>query len=50
MYFTHLVALSLRTGATFIHDWSALAIGLLLAGHLWHASRDPLARRGMRMG
>ena len=50
MYFTHLVRLPWRTGATFVHDWVALALGLLLIGHLWHASRDIDAREGMRTG
>lgn len=40
----------LRTGATFVHDWLALAFVIVVAGHLWFASRDPEARRGMRTG
>jgi formate dehydrogenase subunit gamma len=39
-----------RTGATFVHDWLTLAIVIVLAGHLWFASRDPIARAGMRTG
>jgi formate dehydrogenase subunit gamma len=50
MFDTDLVRLSLRTGATFVHDWTALALGLLLSGHLWRASRDADASRGMRTG
>ncbi len=50
MRFTGLVRLTLRTGATFVHDWTALGLVLLLLGHLWHASRDPYALRGMRTG
>lgn len=50
MFFTHLVRLSFRTGATFVHDWVALALGLLLMGHFWHASRDTDSREGMRTG
>ena len=42
--------LSLRTGATFVHDWTAAAVLLLVLGHLWLASRDTDARRGMRTG
>jgi formate dehydrogenase subunit gamma len=42
--------LFLRTGATFVHDWVAFFLLLLVAGHLWFASRDPVARRGMRTG
>ncbi|HEY2042381.1 MAG TPA: cytochrome b/b6 domain-containing protein [Jatrophihabitans sp.] len=50
MYFTGLTRLSWRTGATFVHDWFALAIGLLVVGHIMFAIRDPEARRGMRHG
>ena len=50
MYWTGLVRLAWRSGATFVHDWSALALGLLVAGHLVEAFRDPEARRGMRTG
>jgi formate dehydrogenase subunit gamma len=50
MHNTHLVRLTLRTGATFVHDWSALALGLLVIGHVVKASRDPLAMKGMRTG
>ena len=42
--------LDLRIGATFVHDWTAFAVLLLVAGHLWFASRDEDARRGMRTG
>ena len=42
--------LSLRTGSTFVHDWTAAAVLLLVLGHLWLASRDEDARRGMRTG
>jgi len=50
MYWTGLVRLAWRSGATFVHDWSALALGLLVIGHLVYAFRDPEARRGMRTG
>ncbi|MCU1603401.1 MAG: fdnI [Frankiales bacterium] len=50
MFDTHLVRLSLRTGATFVHDWSALALGLLLVGHVLKASRDREAGQGMKTG
>lgn len=50
MYWTGLVRLSWRSGATFVHDWSALALGLLVIGHVVYAFRDPEARRGMRTG
>ena len=39
-----------RTGATFVHDWLAYAIVVVLAGHIAMAVRDPHALRGMRTG
>ncbi|HEY6745590.1 MAG TPA: cytochrome b/b6 domain-containing protein [Mycobacteriales bacterium] len=42
--------LDLRIGATFVHDWTAAAFLLLVLGHLWFASHDEDARRGMRTG
>lgn len=50
MYFTGLAPLAWRTGATFVHDWFALGVGLLVLGHLFHAAGDAEARRGMRRG
>jgi formate dehydrogenase subunit gamma len=50
MYFIGLVRLSWRTGATFAHDWFALALGLLILGHIYYAIKDPQARLGMRTG
>jgi formate dehydrogenase subunit gamma len=50
MFFTGLVRLPWRTGATFVHDWFALGLGLLVLGHLWYAIADPQAREGMRTG
>ncbi|MFE6040309.1 cytochrome b/b6 domain-containing protein [Streptomyces sp. NPDC056452] len=50
MWFTDLAPLVWRTGATFVHDWLALAIGIVLAGHTAMALADPEARRGMRTG
>ncbi|MFD9571622.1 cytochrome b/b6 domain-containing protein [Streptomyces sp. NPDC059982] len=50
MWFTGLAPLVWRTGATFVHDWLALALGLVLAGHIGKALGDPEARRGMRTG
>jgi formate dehydrogenase subunit gamma len=50
MYFTHLAPLDWRTGATFVHDWFALAVGLLVVGHIVMASKDPHAMAGMRYG
>jgi formate dehydrogenase subunit gamma len=50
MFWTGLVRLAWRTGATFVHDWFALGLGLLVLGHLWFAIADPEAREGMRTG
>ncbi|MFI6349325.1 cytochrome b/b6 domain-containing protein [Streptomyces sp. NPDC050560] len=50
MWFTGLAPLVLRTGATFVHDWLALALGIVIAGHVAMAFADPEARRGMRTG
>jgi formate dehydrogenase subunit gamma len=50
MYFTNLTRLSWRSGATFVHDWFALALGLLVVGHILYALRDSDAMRGMRNG
>ena len=50
MFWTGLVRLAWRTGATFVHDWFALGLGLLVLGHLWFAIADPVAREGMRTG
>ncbi|BFV55971.1 formate dehydrogenase subunit gamma [Kitasatospora sp. CMC57] len=50
MWFTHLAPLIWRTGATFVHDWLALAVAIAVVGHVWLAVKDPEARRGMRTG
>ena len=50
MFFTGLARLSWRTGATFVHDWFALGLGLLVLGHIFYAISDPEAREGMRTG
>ncbi|MFD4587701.1 cytochrome b/b6 domain-containing protein [Streptomyces sp. NPDC058423] len=50
MWFTRLAPLVWRNGATFVHDWLALTIGVVLAGHIGKALADPEARRGMRTG
>ena len=42
--------LSWRTGATFVHDWTALALGLAVTGHVCLAVADPDALRGMVSG
>jgi formate dehydrogenase subunit gamma len=50
MYYPGLARLSWRTGATFVHDWFALAVGVLVLGHIAYAINDREARRGMRTG
>lgn len=50
MWFPHLVGVSARTGATFVHDWLALAIGFVVLGHVWFALSDRQALVGMRTG
>ncbi|KND40002.1 cytochrome b/b6 domain-containing protein [Streptomyces acidiscabies] len=50
MWFTHLAPIMWRTSATFVHDWLALTIGVVLAGHIGMAFADPEARHGMRTG
>ena len=50
MYATGLTPLAWRTGATLVHDWSALAVGLLVVGHISYALRDPIALRSLRTG
>ncbi len=41
MYFTHLTRLSWRSGATFVHDWFALGLGLLVVGHIMYRAARP---------
>ena len=50
MYLTNLTPLAWRSGATFVHDWFALAVGLLVVGHIAMAVRDPHALTGIRTG
>ena len=42
--------LAWRTGATFIHDWTALALGIVIVGHICLAVADPEALSGMISG
>jgi formate dehydrogenase subunit gamma len=42
--------LSIRTGATFVHDWLALAIWVSIIAHVVFALRDPDALRAMVRG
>jgi formate dehydrogenase subunit gamma len=39
-----------RTGATFVHDWLAISIAVVIAGHIRMALKDGDARRGMNKG
>lgn len=50
MFLPRVTPLGWRVGATFVHDWTALAVGVLVLGHLHHALRDPAAMAGMRTG
>ncbi|MEU5464924.1 cytochrome b/b6 domain-containing protein [Streptomyces althioticus] len=50
MWFTHLTPPAWRTAATFVHDWLALTVGIVLAGHIGMALADTEARRGLRTG
>ncbi|MBB3676196.1 cytochrome b/b6 domain-containing protein [Modestobacter versicolor] len=50
MQATDLAPLAWRTGATLMHDWFSLAVGLLVLGHLAFALRDPVALRSLRTG
>jgi len=50
MWFPQLSPLAWRTESTFVHDWVALLIGLLIVGHVWMAAHDPEARSGLRTG
>jgi formate dehydrogenase subunit gamma len=50
MWFTQLAPLNLRTGASYVHDWLALVIGVLVLGHIRMAMKDPESRHGMRTG
>jgi formate dehydrogenase subunit gamma len=43
-------SVDLRTGATFVHDWFALALAIAVIGHVVIALRDPEALRGMLRG
>jgi formate dehydrogenase subunit gamma len=42
--------LSWRTGATFIHDWTALGLGIAITAHVALALSDPGALQGMVSG
>ncbi len=42
--------LAWRTGATFVHDWVALALLAVIVGHIGKALAEPVALRAMRRG
>jgi formate dehydrogenase subunit gamma len=42
--------LSWRTGATFVHDWTALALLVVVVGHIGKALLEPVALRAMVRG
>ena len=50
MRWYHPYPLSWRTGATFVHDWLSLGLGLVIIGHVGMALRDPDALRSMWSG
>ncbi len=50
MFFSSHFTDDLRTGATFVHDWLALAVFVVVLGHIYMAYNDSTARRGMRTG
>ena len=47
MRWYHPWPLAWRTGATFVHDWTALALGIVIVGHVGMALRHPDALRSM---
>ena len=50
MFWSGLFPENIRTGATFVHDWLALAFGILVLDHIYMAFNDATARAGMRTG
>ncbi len=42
--------LSWRTGATFVHDWTSIALLLVVIGHIGMALADPVALRAIVRG
>ena len=50
MFFSSRFTDALRTGATFVHDWMALAVFIVVVGHIYMAYNDSTARLGMRTG
>jgi formate dehydrogenase subunit gamma len=50
MYWFHPFSNDVRTGATFVHDWFAFGVGLVVIGHISIALADPVALGAMRRG
>ena len=50
MFWSSLFPDSIRTGATFVHDWLSVAVVIIALGHIWMAYNDATARAGMRTG
>ena len=50
MFFSSYFPDSLRTGATFVHDWLSFALIIVVVGHMYMAFNDASARMGMRTG
>jgi formate dehydrogenase subunit gamma len=42
--------LAWRTGATFVHDWFAIALLVVVVGHIAKALAEPIALRSMARG
>ena len=42
--------LAWRTGATFVHDWIALTLLVVVVGHIVKALAEPIALRAMARG
>lgn len=50
LYFNDFISIDLRTGFTFVHDWLALIVVIVVIGHIYMAQREPYARQGLRTG
>ncbi|MBK9740341.1 MAG: cytochrome b/b6 domain-containing protein [Actinobacteria bacterium] len=50
MFFSSRFPDAIRTGATFVHDWLAIAVLIVVVGHIYMAYNDATARLGMRTG
>jgi len=50
MRWFHPFPLAWRTGATFVHDWTALVLLVVIVGHIGKALAEPIALKAMRTG